>query len=471
MLVVLRPLSDRGVSFKWVTEMIDFFDKILMCQTKLDGRSVAGKFLLSEEGIKVKLVDFEGSLHLPEKSSLILELEDCRYATLLAKTHGLGSSWSETLSNSYNTITAYIAVVGFRPWLETDRIKSLNFTFSDSNEMLFAPDIRQKISQHRNRFPDSKIFEFSIDGLTITTGYYISKEILNDVFVTKGFYCNINFEDGKDISDIGEALFKAQTFFSFVAGGTIEFEDYTIETVHRDTGKLPTGSDLQRNHFDLVWPSRLNNSSKSEYSIRSYLCCWDKENREIFENCFSKWIASWPKWSKAINGLFISLGRQNNYDGDRLLNACKWLESTPGADQNKVKLSGDLNELIKYATEKANNLSTTEASRVKNALKNLSTESRNSLLDRLLERANRLTKIQNVEPMKKDIHAAFATRGKFAHSKFHFNHQDDFQKSVQQIQAVEALAFMLLIAELPLPLDFDRIPEFYPLSSYLVYQH
>lgn len=448
---------------------MDYKGKTLFCQTKTSDGIIGGHFSVTEKGVKVKLVSFDSRHHIPEKDAVVLELEDHNYATLLSKSHGFGSGGSFSLGTSYTTITADKVVIGFRPWVETEKIKSLSFTFADTNGMMVAPDIEKNISnKKKNNLPSGNILEFSIQDILIKFCYNISINYLTGTQVANGFYCEVLFENGKSLSEISETITIIRTFLCFASGRHLTLNNYEVQPIKNTELTLLDGKQKAPAFFKLVWGIPTEELIGHSNHTRSYLNCWGKKDRKIFLECFSRWIELWPKWQDAFCGMLISLEKENNFDGDRLLNACKWLESSPGASQLKIGNHDTLEALIKFTKLKANELNMDAASRIDGALRKLTTESRDCQLNRLLANAKHFVPALNITSMKRDIHAAYVNRGRFAHRKFFFNDQVDFSQSIRQIRSVESLAFLVLIAELPLPTNFDRVRDFYPFSNYLL---
>ncbi len=187
----------------------------------------------------------------------------------------------------------------------------------------------------------------------------------------------------------------------------------------------------------------------------SVLRCNDPESRKSTSDCLLFWMQNWPSWKPAFSGLFLATCYGSIFDSDRIINACKWLDSTPSAQQDSLGIEVQLEKVAQAAIVCATELGLRIDERISGAIRQLGTKSRNQLLKDLIDLAAVNLDDQQKAIFLKDVHKAYAIRGKFAHSKFEHDNNEEFYDYVRCTQAVEALAFLLLWRELPLDIDYN----------------
>lgn len=432
-----------------------YYSKTLLCRTNYEGIQIPGKISFEKDSVEVKLVGFESFVHFRDGEDVLLQLEDNQYCTATPFSTSPGSSSSANGRCHYLNFSARRAIIGFRPWSHDDRVKELYFSLSDTNHLLDAPDIRRKIASSKiGDQPDSRIIGISASGATVTIGYSYSIAWHDENYSVSGTYGHVVFDEPKSTSEVSQFLAIIRTFFTMAAAIVVRTSDYWIVPCSNQEQHLLGGGTAPA-QFHLIWPTGSDDENKGSDRIRptSVLRCFDEAGRRATADCLTFWMENWEAWSPAFQGLYLATQEGNIFDTNRILNACKWLESTPDAKQRKLNNEKELDKIAGAAIAKAQELGLDISSRISGAIQRLGTESRNNLFQRLIDRAlqddNKILK----ERFRKDLHAAFSIRGRFAHSKFDHINDDDFGDYVLCTQAVESLAFLLLYRSLPLPDD------------------
>lgn len=430
-----------------------YLDKTLVCRANYEDKHIPGKISFSSDSIDVKLVGFDGFFHFRDGSVIPLYLEDNEYCTVTSSSISSGSHNSGHGSCHYLRFFARQAIIGFRPWNSDDRITEIYFNLSNTNRLLEAPDIKKRISSSKiGDQVDNKILSASHDGVCIEifSGYEMSWH--DDNYSNSDPYGKVTFDTPKLISEIGRVFAVLRTFLTMAAGITVHTENYYISSEKDSHLRLLSGEPAPA-QFQLIWPGDKLTEDKTLEQTRptSILRCWNEEDRISTSKCLNFWMQNWELWSPAFSGLYIATQRKNNFDSYRIINACKWLDSTPGAQQISLENQSELSEVSAAAIAKSRELGLDLDDRIIGALQRLGTESRKSLLQRLILLALN-GKYKDIEHrFLKDLQKAFEIRGRFAHSKFYHTSDEDFGDYIRCTQAVEALAFLVLYRNLPLP--------------------
>jgi hypothetical protein len=247
-----------------------------------------------------------------------------------------------------------------------------------------------------------------------------------------------------------------RTFLTMAAGIEVKTRDYWIVPEKNHEQSLLGGGAAPAS-FRLIWPNGSKVQLQEANGLRpiSVLKCFVEDDRLSTSKCLSSWMEKWATWKPAFLGLLIATRKGNTFDPNRLLNACKWLESTPGTKQQELGNQKELEEIANAADGKASDLGFDLSERIHGAIKRLGTESRNKLFIRLIDSAVAKDDAQLKKRFLADLHKAYRLRGRFAHSQFDHSSDGKFGEYVRCTQAVEALAFLLLYRNLPVPNDHN----------------
>lgn len=414
-----------------------------------------GRISFSPERIAVKLVGFEDFFHFKNGDNISLRVEDNQYCTVKIINASQGSHQSALNTCHYLEFDARQAIIGFRPWEENDRIKEFYFSLSDTNGMLEAPDILRAISASEiGNQPDTKIIDATSDDATVTVSYDYSIDWRDRKYSASAPHGCVKFRRPKTLDEVGEFVAVLSSFFTMGAAVEVRTTDYRI-VPHNEHEQPLLGGGTTPAAFQLIWPGAKTEQLDDDSFPRptNVLRCINEDDRKATSNCLAFLIESWATWKPAFSGLLLATRERNVFDNNRIINACKWLESIPSAKQRSANNRNELRQIASAAIQKSNDLGLDLSDRITGAIKQLQTESRNELFERLIH-----CTVKKDDPHLKnrflgDLHRAFSIRGSFAHSKFSHKNDEESREYVRCTQAVEALAFLLLYQELPLPED------------------
>ncbi len=419
----------------------------------------------------MKLVNFEEFFWVQENSPIVLELEDYSYCTVMPIHLTNGTISAEAGRIHYCEFDALQVIVGDRPYENEDRIKELHFRLSDTNSILLAPDIMNQIAQSTiSDDVNFTIFETNLDDALICISYGATISLPIQTHTVGEPHGCIKFNNSKTIEEIHGFLETLHTFFTMAAGIPVLTLNHSI-TLDQNGHEPATGVETIPEHFQLIWPRKIPLEQKiGTLKPAGILRCWENEDRDLMSNCLKKWFELQKDWAKAFQGLFMATYEFSNFDHNRIVNACKWLEATPRfkklenekIDKNKLKA------IRCAAIQKAKELDINDQSikLLESAINNVKTKTQKERLESLVGATN-ITDEQRQERLVKDVKEAFYIRGSFAHDTFSFKSSEDFSKYVQCVQATEALAFLLLLNELPIPENYEIIKSPNHFTGYL----
>ena len=177
------------------------------------------------------------------------------------------------------------------------------------------------------------------------------------------------------------------------------------------------------------------------------------EHLTEFLNCLRQWVERDDAWSAATNLMMGAFRLQSTMSGERLLNACKWLEEIPGADSEMAVSDEDINAIALVAAAEAEKRGHKEyGPRIAGVIRGQLKKESNA------ERFVRLHKEicarygDNALPVDAIPHLlkAMQYRGRVAHG--HYEHEDeaDYQAFAKSVYAMEAICYLLTIKDLPI---------------------
>lgn len=433
----------------------NYYGKTLLCRADFDGKGIPGRISFSPERVSAKLVGFEEFVHFRDGESVPLRLEDNQYCTAIPFVTSPGHSSSALNVCHYLNFDARQVILGFRSWEDDDLIKEFQFSLSDVNRLLDAPDIRRTITAAKiGDHPDTKIIEASSGGTTVTISYGYTLDWHDDNYMVADPHGCVKFAEPKSTEEVSNFIAVLRTFFTMAAGIEVWTSDYWI-VPHKGWEQPLLGGGTAPTSFQLIWPSGKSDSIDGSDRLRptSVLRTFHEADRVSTSNCLAFWMDNWATWKPAFSGLLMATREGNTFDSNRILNACKWLEATPGTQQLKLDNHRELKEIADAANGRARDLGLDLSGRISGAIKRLGTESRNELFKRLIDLAVTKNDPQLKERFLSDVHMAFRIRGNFAHRKFDYSSDEEFSEYVRCTRAVEALAFLLLYRSLPLQED------------------
>lgn len=439
--------------------------KTLLCRTQYNGNSVAGRILLSPKSVDVRLVGFEDFVYFKRENEISLELEDNQFCTVTP----FSTSSGAYSKSHFLDVNVRQAIIGFRPWSGNDVVKEFQFKLSDTNMLLIAPDIESGITQATfENPPETTIIEAESNGTTVTISFSHTLGYFDESNQVGEVVGKVAFEDAKTIAELGDLVGILRTFFTMAAGIEVWLSDYWV--VPKEDCEQPLlGGGSTSARFQLIWPHGKEGQlvDYDSFIPSSVLRSGEESDRKTTSDCLKFWMDNWAEWQHAFSGVLVATQAGMTYDSNRILSACKWLESTPDAKQRELGRGNKLDDITAAAIAKARELGLNIDGRISGAIERLGTESRNDLFKRLIE----LVVPEDDPALKKrflkDLHKAYRIRGEFAHFKFYHTGGEEFGGYIQAVRAVEALAFLLLFRRLPIPEDHPWLHGPYSFTEYL----
>lgn len=431
-------------------------DRLYHC--RLEGAEQTGHLSIGNARMSVQLFDYDGFFHLSDGCVLHLRLEDGRLVSLhdtVAGSSGNRSILGEMPFMTYAaTVHANTVVTGYRSWASSDEIRRTLFTVKKAKPLLENMTMVRRLARGALAFRvnESRIFEVHSRDLIVRCSYGGSGSL--DLGLNEWWPAfEIEFSNARNLSSYVSDVHRVLRFFSAAAGFQLSPSEISISRFSEQDNNERLKRSLSEDDYpvEYMW---------SEATVRdfdlsphySFVCAFDANEMRTMGACLTAWLDRPPEWEEASALMMGSLGLHDQFSGERLLMACRWLEKIPSARAEVFASDEALRAITNAATEEARNQGITGVeSRISGALQNLRNESNRDRFSRLVTIVGKRFPDCGLDQTSVDhLMLAQALRGRVAHGAF-----EPEAGSVRALQraftATEALSYLLMIKDLPLP--------------------
>jgi hypothetical protein len=196
-------------------------------------------------------------------------------------------------------------------------------------------------------------------------------------------------------------------------------------------------------------------SSTSGFAF-SYLSVRNEKQKTLFKETLSVWLSQEKDWENAFRSIMPSLRQIGKLSGDRLMAAFRWFEQIPSAKAIQTLDVGSITRIVNSVKPVILELGLSE-NRVKQALMPLRTENNSGRIVRLVNEVATVFGSSVFPPeVVKHLEAAINFRNRCAHGHFHPVDDNEFKQFHLATAAMEALCFLLIAKQLPLPANVNE---------------
>jgi hypothetical protein len=345
----------------------------------IDGVKVSGILELSENSAQCIFSNFSEFFHISEDRHLHADLETMQCATFTKFFASPGSIAAGEKVIFRSKVYAHEVIIGPRPWATTESVKTIQLDFEEDLSCLNAPDlINQLIAPADKLSPVQTLAELKIDGAKITIFIGASSIGLSGYFKPHGYNFVVEFDEGIPLESCGETISMLTAFVSFAEGRYIAPKNPQI---------CPTSATAAANSvpekFDIYWPKVPQPDHVNAERFLQVLRARDQDDRVVFGACLKLFCAGWQVWRGPIFGMISAMQSENVFGNSRLVDACKWLESSPGAEQESFLSKDQRLPILNAAKTAARDLGLDINDRLAGMISLLGKESRKDWIVRL----------------------------------------------------------------------------------------
>lgn len=428
------------------------------CREEVTGNGHGGIFNFHTNEMTVELYAFD-EIHIGVDLEDVLVLRLANNSMLsLHNNIGAGGTvgYGDIVNERYTTclrVLSNVVIAGDSPWPQRKPIRRLSFSMEHSDELLRYSDKYETIIEAElGDMPETTLFAVEADGMTFKAWYSVSGSLsLKPAHI--GVRYGIDFHEPRDLHSYMPELQRLLHFVSAALGhpftpSDIEFSSL-IDAEYEAAVAARKGYKAHKVHY--VWPS-----NPPHYSLRignSFAHVRGETELTAFLACLHAWISRDAEWRGANNLMMGSLVLQDTLSGERLLNACRWLEEIPGANSDMAVSDEDIDAIAAVASIEAERRGHRDykpriAGVIRGQLKKESNRERFTRLHRAICETFGNSALN--ESVIDHLLKAMQFRGEVAHRHFVPSDEAEHRLFEKSIYAIEALCYLLTIRDLPM---------------------
>ena len=428
------------------------------CREEMTGRQHCGMFYVDEQELVAELFAFDQYLGGKFDELLIIRLETNAIASL-HNNIAHGPSRSYDITNARETcswrVVSNAVVVGDVVWESGAPIHRVHFAIDHAEELLRHCDRYDAMvdAEIGGEMPNPLLFELRVRDMIVRVRYTASGNFSAKRPTRVGIRYELEFDTPRDLNtylaDVGILV----QFVSAALGFRFTPSDIRISSLtsvaHLETVKAKNGRKAHRLHY--IWP--VEAPKRSFWVGRSPVHARGDAELAALITCLQQWIERDPAWRGATAMMMGAFALQDTLSGERLLNACSWLEEIPGADSEIIASEEDIAAIADAAAAVAEkrglaDYRTRVAGVIRGQLKKESNAERFARLQGAVrERFGDDAPGDDIVP---HLLKAMQLRGQAAHGYFEPVRDADFQAFSKAIYAMEALCYLLTVKDLPM---------------------
>lgn len=427
------------------------------CREEITGKGYSGTFHIDEDGMEAQLFAFDEILPHVFDDLMIARLEDNRIVSLHQNvTSGPTSHYhsERKVRSSSKRVISNIVVIGEEPWLPEDPIRRVQFSIAHADDLLHHSDKFRAIADAEfSATPESTLFELAVDGMMIKVWYPATGSMSFNRPTEIGVRYELEFGEPRNLHSY---LKDVQCVVRFVSAALCHrFGPSEINISRLTHADFLAAIEARKGYHDhsvrYVWPVEAPESSL--WVGHAFAHVRDDEHLTEFLNCLRQWVERDHIWSAATNLMMGAFKLQSTMSGERLLNACKWLEEIPGANSEMAVSEEDINAIALVAAAEAEKRGHKEygpriAGVIRGQLKKESNAERFARLHtEICARYGDKALPPDVIP---HLLKAMQYRGHVAHGHYEPEDETDYQAFAKSVYAMEAICYLLTIRDLPI---------------------
>lgn len=350
-------------------------------------------------------------------------------------------------------ILSNVVIVGDSPWLEVSPLRRVRFSIKYAEELLRYTDKYDAIvDAELGEMPETILFALEAGDMTFKAWYSVSGSLsLKPTHI--GVRYGIDFHEPRYLHNYMSEIQTLLHFVSAALGHPFAPSDIELsgQTDNEHAAAVEAREGYREHKIHYVWPS--DPPGHSLWVGNAFAHARGETELAAFQDCLRVWILREPTWRGANSLMMGALRLQNEISGERLLNACRWLEKIPGADSEMAVSDEDINAIAAVAGAEAEkrgheNYKPRIAGVIRGQLKKESNRERFTRLHRSI--CERFGSSAINESVIECLLKAMEFRGEVAHGHFEPDNEAEYRSFERSIYAMEALCYLLTIRDLPM---------------------
>lgn len=431
------------------------------CIELSSGEQFSGTLSISNSSIELQLYGFDEHPHCNCESPIFLHKQKNEIVSLHANI-SMGNFRHGGPAEKFvvgEKIESGVAIIGNSKWQSVDRVKRVSFSIPDADKLLEDPQVIERIiSKEILDYSDSLVFSIELSILRISLRY--------DITWYGGGYTRhsikprfeIEFRDSQDLTNYLAYVLKVAQYLSYCSGKFMSSADIKISSLSETERHEAIRQNVYSTDFGAFysWGTvEEASSSRTGFAI-GYLSVINEKRKTLFKESLSAWLSQEKNWENAFRSIMPSLRQTGILSGDRLMAAFRWFEQIPTTRSKQTLTDKEIARILCSARSVISELGLSE-NRLEGVLKTIKNESNSERISRLV---NEVATVfgSSVFPIEvvKHLEAAMGFRNRCAHGHFEPADDDEFKQFHLATAAMEALCFLLVAKQLPLPTNVNE---------------
>jgi hypothetical protein len=416
---------------------------------------VGGTFMIHDGDIRLSLVRFDKFFHVADEPHLIGRTEENWTASLYDLVPGGSGQRGHTgLTTYYQTMLVNTALIGWEPWLAEYRTRRTVFRVPGADYLMRHCPTFDSIAN--NKFGEEKehmAVDVAVMGGRVRIYYNSSGSMDSDYAKEVWPVVELEFDELQPLEEMRRRVITFLRFLSSLSSDVFKAGEQIVSRLSHEEWVKEVHKRNNPPDFSVYYYEGRKRAPVTDARIhRSYALLHDDDEKKAFVDCLVEWFARNDKWEGATSAMMDAFALDDVMSPTRLLNATKWIESTPGTSAKQAMEEGDVVALSSLLSRHAIRLGYGKLlGRLKNSLRRIAEEQN---ADRFVRLVAELRATFGAKVVGDDLAAwvseAFTLRGKAAHRPIIRQTDEEYELFAKAVYAAECFAYLMLIRELPM---------------------
>lgn len=416
---------------------------------------VGGTFMIQDGDIRLSLVRFDEFFDVADKTHLIARTEKNWTASLYdLVSGGKGHRGHTDLITYTQTVLVNTALIGWEPWLPEFRTRRTVFRVSGADYLMRHNPTFYGVAN--NKFGDAKervVVDVAVIGGRVRIYYNASCSIQSDYPTEVWPIVELEFDDLQSLEEMRRRVITFLRFLSSLSSNALNAGEQIVSRLSRKEWVKELHERNSPPDFSVYYYEGRKRAPVTDARIHgSYALLRDDDERKAFVDCLVEWFARNVNWEGATSAMMDAFALNDVMSSTRLLNATKWIESTPGTAAKQAIKETHVLALSSLISRHAIRLGYEKLlGRLKSSLKRIAEEQNADRFARLVA----VLKITFGDQVVGDdlaawVSEAFTLRGRAAHRPIIRQTDKEYELFAKAVHAAECFAYLMLIRELPM---------------------
>ncbi len=416
---------------------------------------VGGTFTIHDGDIRLSLVRFDEFFHVADETHLITRTEKNWIASLYDLVPGGSGQHGHTdLTTYHQTMLVNTALIGWTPWLPEYRTRRSVFRVPGADYLMrHYPTFDGMANKKFGEEKEHMAADAAVLGGRVRIYYNVSGSMDSDYAKEVWPVVELEFDNLQTLEEMRRQVITFLRFLSSLASNVFKAGEQIVSRLSHEEWIKEVHERKNPPDFSVYYYEGRKRAPFTDARIHgSYALLHDDDERKAFVDCLVEWFARNDKWEGAASAMMDAFSLDDVMSPTRLLNATKWIESTPGTAAKQAMEEGHVVALSSLLSRHAIRLGYEKLlGRLKNSLRRIAEEQN---ADRFVRLVTELKNTFGDKVVGDDLAAwvaeAFTLRGKAAHRPIIRQTDEEYELFAKAVHAAECFAYLMLIRELPM---------------------